>query len=177
MSLRRLRAHPRVISLRVPRPRRPGAAPRTARVYSAAIAFICSLASVMICVEIVVGVVGALQHLQPRTLRRVDLLEERQRVGRAADGERLGDVLHQRLGLEVLVVHHVAARGQVQELGVALDLHFVREQELHEVDGVVDALAALRDDHEVAADERGDLSRAPRPAAARCRSSCPGSGP
>src|SRR3954468_22105253 len=27
-------------------------------------------------VEIVIGVIGALQHLQPRTLRRVDLLEE-----------------------------------------------------------------------------------------------------
>ncbi len=106
-------------------------------------------------VEIVVGVVGALQHLQPRPLRRVDLLEEGQRVGRLPDRQRLRHVLHQRLGLEVLVVGHVRAGGQVEELGIALDLHLVREDELHEVDRVVDPLRALRDDDEVAADEGG----------------------
>ena len=110
--------------------------------YSAAIAFICALASAMIVSRSVVRVVGALQHLQPRPLRRVDLLEELQRVGRPADGERLGHVLHQRLGLEVLVVDHVGAGRQVEQLGVALDLHLVGQQELHEVDGVVDALAS-----------------------------------
>ena len=48
---------------------------------------------------------------------------------------------------------------RLSELGIALDLHLVREQELHEVDRVVDALDALRDDDQVAADERGRRAR------------------
>ena len=120
--------------------------------------------SAMTVSSVIVRVVGPLEHLQPGALRRVDLLEERQRVRRPSDVEGLGDVLDERLGLEVLVVGHVGAGRQVEELGVALDLLVVRQDELHERDGVVDAIAAVRDDDEVAADERRGRARTPRPA-------------
>src|SRR5262245_8845698 len=55
-------------------------------------------------VQIVGGVVGPLELLQPRAGRVVDLLEEGQRVRRPADGQGLGHVRDERLSLVVLVV-------------------------------------------------------------------------
>ena len=86
--------------------------------------------------------------------------------GVCADGERLGHVLHQRLGLEVLVVGHVAAGGQVEQSWRSTSTCTSSDsRNFMNVDGVVDALAALRDDDEVAADERGGLAGSRRPAA------------
>ena len=118
--------------------------------------FICGLASAMTCLDRIVGVVDPLEHLQPRALRRVDLLEERQRV--RASGRRPAPWPRPMSGRPGVLLSAMSARVvRLSALAYTSTWALSESRNFMKSTASSTRLVPLRDDDDVATDERGVL--------------------